>query len=163
MSIFVHAITASKPNTKCANCFHHEATITNLQAWDEDLRQSRDRWRDLTLGAERAVTYKPQSREPRPIYCLPNGRGRHPRANVPSDFAAHRGTAVAATASAGVRRSMVMRSRATKPDECVSMSGKIPQMRPANAVRTVWNAGAIDTSHPASGQSRRLPLGQSRI
>jgi len=42
-----------------------------------------------------------------------NGRGRHPTANVPGDFAAHRGTAAAATTSAGVRRSIVMRSRAT--------------------------------------------------
>jgi hypothetical protein len=59
MSIFAHAhaIDASKPNTtKCANCFHHEAIIADLQAWVEDLRQSRDRWRDLALaGAERSA------------------------------------------------------------------------------------------------------------
>jgi len=48
---------------------------------------------------------------------------------VPGDFAAHRGTAAAATTSASVRRSMVVRSR------------------PTNAVRTVWDAEAIDTSH----------------
>ncbi|HEX2477326.1 MAG TPA: hypothetical protein VHK01_21395 [Lacipirellulaceae bacterium] len=57
MSIFVHAhaLAASKPKTKCANCIHHEATIADLQAWVDDLRQSRDRWRDLALDAERAA------------------------------------------------------------------------------------------------------------
>jgi hypothetical protein len=57
MSIFVHAdaLGASKPKTKCANCIHYEATIADLQAWVEDLRQSRDRWRDLALDAERAA------------------------------------------------------------------------------------------------------------
>ena len=39
--------------------------------------------------------------------------GRHSTANVPGDFAADRGTTAAATTSAGVRRPMVMRSRAT--------------------------------------------------
>ena len=63
--------------------------------------------------------------EPRPLCYLPDGRGRHPTANVPGDFAAHRGTAAAATTSASVRRSMVVRSRPTKPEECVPMSGKI--------------------------------------
>src|SRR6266404_7589631 len=37
----------------------------------------------------------------------------HPTANVPGDFAAHRGTAAAATTSASVRRSTVVRSRPT--------------------------------------------------
>ena len=54
-----------------------------------------------------------ESREPRPLCRLPNGRGRHPTANVPGDFAAHRGTAAAAATSASVRRSMVVRSRLT--------------------------------------------------
>jgi hypothetical protein len=56
MSIFVHAhaIAADKARTKCVNCRQHEATIADLQAWVEDLRQSRDRWRDLALHEERA-------------------------------------------------------------------------------------------------------------
>jgi hypothetical protein len=56
MSVFVHAhaIAAGKPRTKCVNCLQHEATIADLQAWIEDLRQSRDRWRDLALRVERA-------------------------------------------------------------------------------------------------------------
>jgi hypothetical protein len=55
MSIFAHAfaIAASEPKTKCANCRHHEAIIVDLQAWVEDLRESRDRWRELALDAER--------------------------------------------------------------------------------------------------------------
>jgi hypothetical protein len=37
---------------------------------------------------------------------LPDVRGRHPTANVPGDFAAHRGATAAAITSASVRRSM---------------------------------------------------------
>src|SRR5262245_10962462 len=44
--------------------------------------------------------------EPRPLCYLPDGRGRHRTANVPGDFAAHRGATAAATISASVRRSM---------------------------------------------------------
>jgi hypothetical protein len=47
-----------------------------------------------------------ESRVPRPLCRLPDGRGRHRTANVPGDFAAHRGTAAAATTSASMRRSM---------------------------------------------------------
>ena len=54
-----------------------------------------------------------EGRQPRPLRRLPDGRGRHPTANVPGDFAADCGTTAAATTSAGVRRSMVMRSKAT--------------------------------------------------
>ena len=56
MSIFfhAHAIAASKPKTRCVHCQQHEATIADLQAWIEELRQSRDRWRDLALHVERA-------------------------------------------------------------------------------------------------------------
>ena len=55
MSIFAHAfaIAASEPKTKCANCRHHEAIIPDLHAWVEDLRESRDHWRELALEAER--------------------------------------------------------------------------------------------------------------
>jgi hypothetical protein len=55
MSIFGHAfaIAASKPKTQCANCHHLEVIIADLQAWVEDLRESRDHWRELALDAER--------------------------------------------------------------------------------------------------------------
>jgi hypothetical protein len=53
MSIFTHphAIAASEPKTKCANCHHLEVIIADLQAWVEDLRESRDHWRELALDA----------------------------------------------------------------------------------------------------------------
>ena len=53
--------------------------------------------------------------EPWPLCRLPDGRGRHPAANVPGDSAADRGTTAAAATSAGVRCSMVMHSRAAEP------------------------------------------------
>ena len=54
-----------------------------------------------------------QGREPRALCRLPDGRGRDPSANVPGDFAAHRGTAAATATSASVRRSIVVLSAAT--------------------------------------------------
>jgi hypothetical protein len=55
MSIFnhPHAIAASK----CTNCRHLEVIIADLQAWVDDLRQSRDRWRELTLDARRIADF----------------------------------------------------------------------------------------------------------
>src|SRR5215831_12596402 len=64
--------------------------------------------------------------EPRPLCYLPDGRGRHRTANVPGDFAAHRGTAAAATTSASMRRSTVMRSRATDGMSASECQGKRP-------------------------------------
>ena len=57
MSIFAspHAIAAGKTVTRCANCRHNEAIIADLQAWVAELRESRDKWRDLALDAERAA------------------------------------------------------------------------------------------------------------
>ena len=58
MSIFAHphAIAAAgKVVTHCASCRYNEAIIADLQAWVEDLRRSRDHWRDLALDAERAA------------------------------------------------------------------------------------------------------------
>jgi hypothetical protein len=42
--------------------------------------------------------------EPRTLCRLSDGRGRHPTANVPGDFAIDRGTTAAVTTSARVRR-----------------------------------------------------------
>jgi hypothetical protein len=55
MSIFGHAfaIAASEPRMGCANCRHLEVIIADLHAWVEDLRESRDHWRELALDAER--------------------------------------------------------------------------------------------------------------
>src|SRR5262245_44276602 len=64
--------------------------------------------------------------EPRPLRRLPDGRGRHPGANVPGDSAADRGTAAAATTRARMRRSTVMRSRATDGMSASECQGKRP-------------------------------------
>jgi len=55
MSIFnhPHAIAASK----CASCRDLELIIADLQAWVDDLRQSRDRWRALALDAKRIANF----------------------------------------------------------------------------------------------------------
>ena len=53
MSIFAHphAVAAGEPKTKCANCHHLEVIIAGFQAWVDDLRQARNRWRELALDA----------------------------------------------------------------------------------------------------------------
>ena len=53
-----------------------------------------------------------ESREPRPLCRLPDGRGRHPPADVPGDSAAHHGATAAATARASMKRLIVTRSSA---------------------------------------------------
>jgi hypothetical protein len=55
MSIFnhPHAIAASK----CANCHHLEVIIAGFQAWVDDLRQSRNRWRELAVDAKRIADF----------------------------------------------------------------------------------------------------------
>jgi hypothetical protein len=55
MSIFgnAFAIAVSESKTKCANCRHLEVIIADLHAWVQDLRESRDHWRELALDAER--------------------------------------------------------------------------------------------------------------
>jgi len=54
MSIFAHphAIAASEPKTECTNCHHLQMIIADLQAWVEDLLESRDHWRELALDVE---------------------------------------------------------------------------------------------------------------
>src|SRR6266576_1238979 len=70
-----------------------------------------------------------ESREPRPLCYLPDGRGRHRTANVPIDFAAYRGATAAATTSASVRRSMSC-IQEQRQKECVQMPGKIARSDP---------------------------------
>src|SRR5262249_31627811 len=91
-----------------------------------------------------------------PLHRLPDGRGRHPTANVPRDFAAHRGTAAAATTSASMRCSTVMRSRVTDGMSASECQGKRPDQIP------LGRSGMSGTIHPlaslASSQFRkRLP------
>jgi hypothetical protein len=68
----------------------------------------------LTSLREKLIKIGAKGRPPRSLRRLPDGRGRYSTPNVPGDFAAHRGTAAAATTSASMRRSTVMRSRATQ-------------------------------------------------
>src|SRR5215471_14662069 len=56
----------------------------------------------LTTMKGQADQDRREGSEPRPLCYLPDGRGRHRTANVPRDFAAHRGAAAAATTSASV-------------------------------------------------------------
>jgi hypothetical protein len=72
-SAHAFAIAASGPKTKCR---HHEAIIADLQAWVEDLRESRDHWLELALNAERKGP-KPQGAEPESV----------PSQSAPSRFA----------------------------------------------------------------------------
>src|SRR5262249_23679401 len=81
--------------------------------------------------------------EPRPLHHLPDGRGRHRTANVPRDFAAHRGATAAATTSASVRRSMSCIQE--QPTEGVRPDARENgQIRPSTSVRVARAAG----SHP---------------
>src|SRR5260370_28465036 len=64
--------------------------------------------------------------EPRSLCRLPDGRGRHPTTNVSGDFAADRGTTAAASPCASMRRSMLVRSRATDGRSASKCQGKWP-------------------------------------
>jgi hypothetical protein len=86
--------------------------------------------------------------EPRPLCYLPDGRGHHRTANVPRDFAAHRGATAASTTSASMRRSTVMRSRATDGMSASECLGK----RPDQAVK-----------HRSDGRECREPSTLSRL
>src|SRR5271157_2196273 len=77
---------------------------------------------------------------------LPDGRSRHPTANVPGNFADDRRAAAAAT-SASVRRSMVMHSRSTDGRTAPKCQEKPDQA--LDAIRGARNVG----SHP------HLPFG----
>src|SRR5215467_4739013 len=109
--------------------------------------------------------------EPRPLHHLPDGRGRHRTANVPGDFAAHRGAAAAATTGASVRRSMVVRSRPTNRRSASLCQGKWPDQTRDQAFRLPEVLVAVSTSRLSckrAGKTRTLmPVwdssGESRL
>jgi hypothetical protein len=70
-------------------------------------------------------------------------------ANVPEDIAAYRGTAAAATTSASMRRSMVMRSGATDGRSVSEMPRKTARSVP----RTLFAAPGMPGIRPTSGPS----------
>jgi hypothetical protein len=67
---------------------------------------------------------------PRSLRRISDGRGRHPTAVVPRDFAADCGTTAAATTSASVRRSIVIRSQAIDRRSAPKCQGKWPDQLP---------------------------------
>ncbi len=80
-----------------------------------------------------------EGRPSRTLRCLPDGRGCHPMANVPGDFAADRGTAAPATTRASVKRSIAIHSTATDGRSVVQMPEKmaISDPRPPSGRRGV--------------------------
>ena len=92
--------------------------------------------------------------KPRPLYRLPDGRGRHPTANVPRDSAADCGTTAAATTSASVRRSTVMRL-SKRREECVQMPAKIARLatRPTFWIPEV--SVAVRSSRPSCSKAEK--------
>src|SRR6201993_4327907 len=96
-----------------------------------------------------------EGREPRPLRRLPDGRGRHPTANVRGYLAIDRRTTAAATTSASVRRSMVMHSAATDRRSASKCQGKWPDQA-LNASWTAWSIGSWqDLQFCACPQSRK--------
>src|SRR5262249_41248604 len=97
--------------------------------------------------------------EPWPLCYLPDGRGRHGTANVPGDFAADRGATAAATTSASMRRSMVMRSRATDRRSASKCQGKWPDQTLDQALGLPEVLVAVGTSRLSckrAGKTRTL-------
>src|SRR5262249_47188411 len=109
--------------------------------------------------------------EPGPLCYLPDARGRHRTANVPADFAAGRDATAAATTSASMRCSMVMRSRATDRRSASKCQGKWPDQTLDQALGLPEVLVAVGTSRLSckrAGKTRTLmPLwdssGESRI
>ena len=69
-------------------------------------------WSLTSLKGEADQNRREKVVSPRTLHHLPDGRGRHRTANVPRDFAAHRGATAAATARASMKRLIVTRSSA---------------------------------------------------
>ena len=84
----------------------------------------------LTSLKEKLIKIGAKVVQPRPLCRLSDGRGRHPTADVPGDFAADRGTAAAAATSASMRRAMVMGSRATDGRSASKMPAKLARSAP---------------------------------
>ena len=82
-----------------------------------------------------------------PLNRLPDGRGRHPTANVPGDFAAHRGTAAAAATSASIETFDSHAFKSYRREECVRMPEKIARSDPRTPLGRSEMPGAIHPSH----------------
>jgi hypothetical protein len=99
-----------------SNFFHQP---DKLVRWVQSLllRPAGDAGADQRLVADEpegeADQDRCEGREPRPLRCLPDGRGRHPTESVRRHSAAHRGTAAAASHIYRVKRSFATRPSQT--------------------------------------------------
>jgi hypothetical protein len=88
-----------------------------------------------------AVQDRRKGRPPRPLCRLPDGRGRHPTADVPGDFAPDRGTTTTTASSTSMRRSIAIPFDSNRREEYVQMPGKMtnsilrPPFRPPQGSR----------------------------
>src|SRR5271170_3407182 len=109
--------------------------------------------------------------EPRPLYRLPDGRSRHPPANVPGDTAAHCRTTAAAATSASVRWTMIIYSRATDRRSAPERQGKTARSAPGTPCGLPEVLVAVSTARQScvkNGKARlftpvREPSGESRL
>jgi Transposase DDE domain group 1 len=98
------------------------------------------------------------------------GRGRHRTANVPRDFAAHRGATAAATARASMKRLIVTRSSAIDRRNASHMPVKIARSAPRPSFglpellvaihtsrQSCYKAGKSANIHASSGVIRGIP------
>jgi hypothetical protein len=93
------------PSTSCARLQSRQ-----FPAHASDTRADRGLVADQLEGE--ADQDRREGGEPRPLHRLPDGRGRHPTADVPGDSATDRGTTAAATTRACVTRLTVPCSKA---------------------------------------------------
>jgi Transposase DDE domain group 1 len=143
------------------------ASCARLQPW-QLLAHAGDAGADQGLVADelkgKADQDRREGRQPRSLRRLPDGRRRHPTANVRGDFAAHRRTAVAATTSASVRRPMTMRSTSTDGRSAPKCQGKWPDQAARLPSRHVeWRQQSAPRAGLAGKPEKRKHLHQPRI
>src|SRR6516164_4957843 len=95
--------------------------------------------------------------EPRTLYRLPNGGGRHPTTNVPGDSAADRGTTAAPTTRASMKAFDCHAFKRNRQEECLQMPVKIARStsRPSVGLRELLVASHI--SRQASRDAANSP------
>ena len=126
------------------------ASCARLQSW-EFLAHTGDAGADQGLVADEPKGKADQDwregREPRPLHRLPDGRGRHPKANVPGHSTPHRRTTAAASACANMRCRWLCAQE--QPIGGVRPNARENgQISPAAAVRAVRDDGTRPRRHP---------------
>src|SRR5262249_53901750 len=145
----------------CGQCGAAPASCARLQS-RQFLAHTGDARADQGLVADelegKADQDRREGREPRPLRRLPDGRGGHPTANVPRDFAADRGTTTAAATSASVRRPMVMRSGATDGRGVSKCPGKWRDQARQTPFGLAEALMAVHTSYLSGGKAGKAPI-----